>query len=198
MGLLNRIFGMEAPPVGGARRPNPAGTDAYALERYRYMLQTAPPETIEQAHAEAFETLTPEQRRQVLAELAAAAPANERSAIERLSADDPRALARAATRAEVRQPGIMERTLGTSPGTGFGAGLLGSFAAGFAGSMVASSFFSALGGFDGFGGDGGDDGHAEHGSEGADGAADDGSLAGVGDLDGDPGDIGDMGDMGDF
>jgi hypothetical protein len=56
----------------------------------------------------------------------------------------------------------MERTLGTSLGAGFGASLLGSFAAGFAGSLVAHSFFSALGGN-------------------GDGADDDGSLRGVGD-----------------
>jgi hypothetical protein len=191
MGLLNRIFGMEAPQAGAREsqpgRRSPEGSDAHALERYRYMLQTAPPETIEQAHAEAFEKLTPEQRRQVLAELAASAPANERGALERVSPDDPQALGRAATRAEIRQPGIMERTLGTSPGRGFGAGLLGSFAAGFAGSMVANTFFSALGGFDGFGGDGDGDNEsasADHGSNATEGA-DDGTLTGVGDVDGD-------------
>jgi hypothetical protein len=199
MGLLNRIFGMEAPQAGERQsqpqRRSPEGSDTHALERYRYMLQTAPPETIEQAHAEAFEKLTPEQRRQVLAELAASAPANERDAIEKVSPDDPQALGRAATRAEIRQPGIMERTLGTSPGRGFGAGLLGSFAAGFAGSMVANSFFSALGGFDGFG-DENEGANADHGSEATDGA-DDGSLAGVGDVGGDLDDGGGF-DGGDF
>jgi hypothetical protein len=142
------------------------------------MLQTAPPETIEQAHAEAFQTLTPEQRRQVLAQLAEGAPAHERSSLENLSTDDPRALARAATRAEIRQPGIMERTLGTAPGAGFGAGMLGSFAAAFAGSLVANSFFSALGGFDGFAG--GESGTAD--ADAAEGG--DGDLAGAGDFDG--------------
>jgi hypothetical protein len=183
MGLLNRIFGTET-QEHAARPPNAAGSDAYALERYRYMLQTAPPETIEQAHAEAFAKLTPEQRRQVLAELADAAPAHERGALERVSSDDPGALAQAATRAEYRQPGIMERTLGTAPGMGFGANLLGSFAAAFAGSMVANSFFSALGGFDGFGGDPAEPAE-QHATADADAAADDGSLAGVGDQDAD-------------
>lgn len=184
MGLLDRIFGTSSPQHGTPRRP-PAGSDEYALERYRYMLQTAPPETIEQAHAEAFEKLTTDQRRQVLAELARSAPSQERSAIERTSADDPRALARVATRAEVRQPGFMERTLGTAPAAGFGAGLLGSFAAAFAGSMVANAFFSSLGGFDGFGED---TAAAEPGaSEGEAGGVEDdgGSLAGVGDVDAD-------------
>jgi hypothetical protein len=196
MGLLGRIFGTESQHDGAPRRPAPPGSDAYALERYRYMLQTAPPETIEQAHAEAFEKLTPEQRRQVLAELGRSAPAEEKAAIERTPADDSRALARAATRAEIRQPGIMERTLGASPGAGFGAGLLGSFAATFAGSMVANTFFSALGGFDGFGGD--QSGAAVAGHDDVS-DADDGSLAGVGDLDGDLDGGGfDGGDLGDI
>jgi hypothetical protein len=120
--------------------------DDQALERYRYMLRTAPPDTLERAHAEAFEKLTPEQRRMLLAELTHAAPANERASVAATPADDPRALARVATRAEMRQPGVMERTLG-NPGMGFGASLLTSFAAGFVGSMVAQSFFSAMGGF---------------------------------------------------
>jgi hypothetical protein len=187
MGLLDRIFGTSSPQHGTPRRP-PPGSDTYALERYRYMLQTAPPETIEQAHAEAFEQLSPEQRRQVLAELARSAPHTERSAIERTTPDDPRALARVATRAEIRQPGFMERMLGASPAAGFGAGLLGSFAAAFAGSMVANAFFSSLGGFDGFGEDAGasDDGELGANDGGASGAADDGgSLAGVGDADAD-------------
>ncbi len=158
MGLLNRIFGTESRTDGAAHRHARPDSDAYALDRYRYMLQTAPPETVEQAHAEAFAKLTPEQRRQVLAELAHAAPPAERASIERGS-DDPRALAQAATRAELRQPGIMERTLGTSPAMGFGANLLGGFAAAFAGSMVANAFFSTLGDGAGFGD--GNDAHAD-------------------------------------
>lgn len=116
------------------------------------MLQTAPPETIEQAHAEAFDKLPPEQRQEVLSELARAAPAHERAAVAATSLDDPRALGRVATRAEIRQPGFMERTLSgssTRGGAGFGGGFLSSFAAGFVGSMVAQSFFSGLGGFGG-------------------------------------------------
>jgi len=197
MGLLNRIFGTDSPKDRPPPPRPPPGSDEYALERYRYMLQTAPPETIEQAHAEAFEQLSPEQRREVLAELARAAPSQERGAIERTPTDDPRALARVATRTEIRQPGFMERTLGTRPGTGFGAGLLGSFAAAFAGSMVANAFFSSLGGFDGFAGDGGD-AEATGDADAAGGVDEDGgSLAGVGDLDGDPDGGGDFGG-GDF
>jgi hypothetical protein len=158
MGFFSRLFGMDQGETAHrAARPSADGPGSTALERYRYMLQTAPPETIEQAHQEAFEKLNPEQRRQLLRELAEAAPPNERGAIQATSTDDSRALARVATRAEIRQPGVMERTM-SGPGMGGGMGglgtsLLGSFAAGFVGSMVAQSFFSAMGGFGGFGGE---------------------------------------------
>lgn len=146
MGFFDRLFGTETRQ--STRLPHPPTTDEQAIERYRYMLQTAPPETVEQAHAEAFERLTPEQRRQVLSGIAQAAPASERAAIAATPPDDPRALARAATRAEIRQPGLMERTL-SGGGMGLGASLLSSFAMGFVGSMVANTFLGAMGAFDG-------------------------------------------------
>jgi hypothetical protein len=151
MGFLSRLLGRDESPAPRPRGGAPLGGDDRALDRYRYMLQTAPPETIEQAHAEAFAKLTPEQRQQVLSELAQASPAHERAAIAATSIDDPRALGRVATRAEIRQPGFMERTLGGPGfgGSGFGGGFLSSFAAGFVGSMVAQTFFSGLGGFGG-------------------------------------------------
>jgi hypothetical protein len=159
MGFLSRLLGMdESPAPRPSRGQAPPAGDDRALERYRYMLQTAPPETIEQAHAEAFAQLAPEQRRQVLSELAQASPAHERAAIAATPVDDTRALGRVATRAEIRQPGFMERTLGGAGGAGlggFGGGFLSSFAAGFVGSMVAQTFFSGLGGF------GGDDASAD-------------------------------------
>ena len=43
------------------------------------MLKTAPPEVIEQAHAEAFAQLTPEQRRLALQRIAEGMPASERA-----------------------------------------------------------------------------------------------------------------------
>ena len=175
MGFFSRLLGTEdeaARQPSRGFRPQGASDDAQAVERYRYMLQTAPPETLEQAHAEAFAKLTPEQRRLVHDELAQAAPPQERAAVVATSSEDPRALARLATRAEIRQPGMMERTLGGAGMGGFGGGLFSSFAAGFVGSMVAQSFFSAMGGF---GGDsGGDSGGAEeHGANGDDGNAGD-------------------------
>lgn len=161
MGFFGRLLGIEdeqdrqrtrkdsgfAPRMPSAAAGEPS--EEQALERYRYLLRTAPPETIEQAHAEAFDKLSPEQRRQVLTALAQAAPATERAAVANTPLEDPQALARVATRAEIRQPGVLERTLGgggMGMGMGLGASLLSSLAMGFVGSMVAQSFFSALAG----------------------------------------------------
>ncbi len=52
----------------------PLSEDEQAVERYRYMLRTAPPETIERAHAESFAQLTPEQRQMALQELSSNVP----------------------------------------------------------------------------------------------------------------------------
>jgi hypothetical protein len=134
MGLLDRLLGRSRRPAYetdpyrqqydepgyaqsyGDGRPGssaPRSADEQALERYRYLLRTAPPDQVEAAHAEAFAKLTPDQRRQVLEQLAAV-PGGERP-----RGDDARSLARAATRAEVRQPGTLERAFG---GGGYGAG----------------------------------------------------------------------------
>jgi hypothetical protein len=128
----------------GMSREHP--TDEQAIERYRYMLRTAPPETIEQAHAEAFARLTDRQRRLVLEQLMQATPERERRAA---ATDDPASLARLATRAEVRQPGSIERILGGTGGMGGpGVGglmagtLLSSLAGTVIGSMIARQFFA--------------------------------------------------------
>lgn len=111
-------------------------TDEQALARYRYMLATAPPEDIERAHEEAFARLTPEQRQQALQALAQHVPEGE------IRGDDPASLARAATRAEIRQPGTIERAWGPG-GAGFGLGswFLTTLAASFIGTAIAQSFF---------------------------------------------------------
>ena len=119
-------------------RSNPAkSAEDHAIERYRYLLRTAPPETIEQAHAEAFARLTPEQRRQVLQEMRGTVPAAELAQAEQSGAS-AQALARVATRAEMRQPGSAERMFG-------GSMMAGSFLSGIAGavigSMIAQQFF---------------------------------------------------------
>src|SRR5215210_7065545 len=107
MGILDKLLGREEETQQqrtgqqGESRPLAGQTDdEQAVARYRYMLQTAPPETIELAHAEAFAGLTPEQRRLVLEELSANVPQAERANAK----DDPQSLARMATRAEIRQP----------------------------------------------------------------------------------------------
>jgi hypothetical protein len=157
-------------------------TDEQALARYRYMLQTAPPEDIERAHEEAFARLTPDQRRQALAALAQVVPPSE------IRGDDPASLARIATRAEVRQPGTIERVWGTSgAGLGLGSWFLATLAASFIGTAAAQAFFDNDPGASGDAADqGGDPGAANE--------AEAGSEFGEGDVA--SGDMG--GDLGDF
>ena len=111
--------------------------DRQAIERYRYLLRTAPPEDIERAHEEAFSKLTPEQRQVVRRELSQHLPASE------ITGDDPRSLARTATRAEMRDPGVIERTFGASAVPGLGSIFMGTLAGAFVGSAIAESFFGS-------------------------------------------------------
>jgi len=128
----------DARPGGSA----PRTPDQVAGDRYRYLLRTAPPDAVEQAHAEAFARLTPEQRRQVLVELGEQVPAGERA-----RSDAPADLARMATRAEMRDPGTLERSFAGrgQAGPGFGAmvgsSLLGTIAGVVIGSAVANALF---------------------------------------------------------
>ncbi len=119
-------------------------TDEQALARYRYMLSTAPPGDIERAHEEAFARLTPDQRRQAIQALAKVVPLSE------ITGDDPASLARTATRAEVRQPGTIERAWGgAGAGPGMGTWFMSTLAASFIGTAIAQSFFDNDTGFDG-------------------------------------------------
>jgi hypothetical protein len=174
----------RAQDQGGSPERDP---DEVAVERYRYMLRTAPPETLEQAHAEAFAKLSPEQRRRVLEDLGNAVPASERA-----TSDDPQSLARMATRAEMRQPGTMERTLGGGRGgiggLGMGGVIAGSLLASVAGAFVGTAIADAFLG-DELGGD------AMAGGE--DMALDDPGVDPGADMMGDPG-MGDFGGMDDF
>src|SRR5262245_55411640 len=138
MGIFDKLLGNDPEPERQATQRSqrePAGrsagelADEQAIERYRYLLKTAPPEAIEPAHAEAFAQLSPEQRRSVLERLSADAPEYEQGP-RRSNADDPRSLAKMATRAEMRRPGTLERTFGGLGGggqVGFGGLLAGSF-----------------------------------------------------------------------
>lgn len=163
MGFLKRLFGggeeqrREPERARETVRLSPEEqqriTDEQAIARYRYLIRTAPPEAIEQAHAEAFAKLTPEQRRKVLEELSKELPPHER--VER---DDPQSLARMATRAEMRQPGVVERIFVPMPMTGgygmggygmmggglFGGGFMSSMAGAFVGSMIAQGLYDSF------------------------------------------------------
>lgn len=150
MGFLDRLLGRDEEPnrPGSAASPaTPRSEDEIAVERYRYLLRTAPPETIEQVHAEAFEKLTPEQRQMVFDDLSANAPQGE--APRDASASS---LASAATRSELRSPGTLERSFGGGQrGPGFGSivggSLLGTVAGYVIGSAIVSAFLPPMGDF---------------------------------------------------
>ena len=195
MGFFDKLFGRtEEPqqqgqqgqptrymgPQGGQGGQPAQMTDEQAIARYRYMLQTAPPETIEQAHEEGFSRLTPEQRRMVLEQLRTTLPEHERNTAQ-ANQDDPRSLARMATRAEMRQPGTMERTfsnVGPAGGMSMGGLMAGSFfssmAGMFVGSMIAQQFFGGSDYNDGF-----SDGYRE--GDAQDGSGSEGETGGEGD-----------------
>ncbi|PZQ91964.1 MAG: hypothetical protein DI534_03205 [Leifsonia xyli] len=147
MGFLDRLFGTEGPQARTTASSASAtrSDDERALERYRYLLRTAPPETIEQVHAEAFARLTDSQRALIYEELSRGAGTGERPL-----SSEPATLARSATRAELRQPGALERSLsgssaGITPGgPGFGSMLASSLLGTVAGYVIGSALVSAF------------------------------------------------------
>ena len=147
--------------------------DEQAISRYRYMLETAPPETIEHAHAEAFAQLTPEQRRMVLQKMADSVPAPERAAAEQAGAS-PQALARLATRAEIRQPGAMQRMFGQAGGVSMGGLMAGTLLASIAGTVIGSAIAREFFAGEGHGATGEAEGDQESGFGDADQGVDDG------------------------
>ncbi|MCP2031277.1 hypothetical protein L1277_001368 [Okibacterium sp. HSC-33S16] len=201
MGFFDRLFGTgqqneqrpspqyrPQPRTGSGGSPQGGRSeDEIAVERYRYLLRTAPPEAIEQAHEEAFEKLTPEQRRLLFTQLSAdAAPGDAPRG------DDPHSLAQSATRSELRQPGTMERTMaGPSFGSMVGSSLLGTVAGYFIASALVSTFMpdpssEADGSGDGSeGGDSGSDTGGDYSAGGyEDGGGFDGGFGGGGDFGG--------------
>jgi len=147
MGFLDRLLGREEPQQQNYYPPQnvpaqasaaPRTDDEIAVERYRYLLRTAPPETIEQVHEEAFTKLTPEQRHILFTQLSENAPAGDAP-----RGEDPRSLAQSATRSEIRQPGTMERSFN---GAGQGNGAQGGGGMGFGG-MLASSMLGTVAGY---------------------------------------------------
>lgn len=150
MGFLDRLFGTPGRDDGSARpRRRPPNEDERAVERYRYLLRTAPPETIEQVHAEAFARLSEAQRALLYEELSKGSGTGERPL-----SSEPATLARAATRKEMRDPGSLERTLagsagpqgGPSFGAMVGSSLLGTVAGYVIGSALVSAFLPWDGG----------------------------------------------------
>ena len=146
MGLFDRFLGGGQPPAKQPQSSEQWGSgseDEQAIARYRYMLRTASPETIEQTHAEAFAKLTPQQRQRVLNELTSELPEAERATLLR-AGETPTALARAATRAEIRQPGTLERTFGRVGGSPGGVGLGGLMAGTFLSTMAGAVLGTAI------------------------------------------------------
>jgi hypothetical protein len=107
MGLLERILGSKAELGAEALPAGPAGRDSSAVREYERMLRSAPRETIERAHVEAFEKLTPEQLDILFDRFSSVASADG----EKPSDARPVSLASAASRAEAREPGTITRVL---------------------------------------------------------------------------------------
>lgn len=137
---------------GNPQAAAPSREDQAAIEKYRYMLRTAPPQDMERAHAEAFARLTPQQRELLHHELNEQLPPAERPRTQ-----DPRDLARSATRAEISRPGFMDkllgsggkgRNLGMAAGAagGLGIGLLGGVAGAFIGTAIAGPLLDGFAG----------------------------------------------------
>lgn len=209
MGFLDRLLGRPEPETPGdpaygqqaPAQPRGAGTarseDEIAVERYRYLLRTAPPETIEQVHEEAFTKLTPEQRGILYRQLSEGAPVGESPAD-----DSPKALAVSATRSEMRQPGSLERSFGSQGGgMGFGgmlaSSMLGTIAGVVVGSAIAQAFIPDTVGTDASGAEASGEPATDAGADtGADAGSTDASADGGGWGDGGFGDFG--GGGGDF
>ncbi len=151
MGFLDRLLGRDEQPDGRDRSsggtPRERSADEVAVERYRYLLRTAPPERIEEVHLEAFRKLTPEQREILFRQLSSDAAEGDAPVDDR-----PESLARSATRSEMRAPGTLERTLGPrgglagggGAGMGMGGMIAGSMLGTIAGVVVGSAIAQAL------------------------------------------------------
>jgi hypothetical protein len=141
MGFLDRLFGSDVAAAPAAPRRESPTDDERAVERYRYLLRTAPAETIEQVHAEAFAKLSDEQRAVIYEELSKGAGTGERPL-----SSEPATLARAATRAEMRQPGTLERSFSNPAyrGPGFGSMIASSLIGSVAGYVIGSALVSAF------------------------------------------------------
>jgi hypothetical protein len=116
MGFLDRIMGrLDLEPE---TLPADAATgDLRAVDRYDRLLRTADRDTIERAHVEAFERLTPTQLDLLFQRFAAGAPGEDAPADAR-----PESLARTAARVETRERGALRRLLGRDATSGAASG----------------------------------------------------------------------------
>lgn len=192
MGFLDFILGRkEQSPENPSRREAAQrvpqrSEDEIAVERYQYLLRTAPPETIEQVHTEAFSKLTHEQRDLLFRQLTETVEPSERP-----KDAQPASLAQAATRAELREPGTLTRSFGNEQGGQRGMGMAGmiggSMLGTIAGFVVGSALMSAFLPMDGGATDASGEGDAG-GDAGADGGG--GDAGSGGDASGGGGDFG--------
>ena len=186
MGFLDRLLGRDEPEPPAARQTAPKRSDdEIAVERYEYLLRTAPPETIEQVHTEAFSKLTEEQRDLLFRRLSENADAAERPANA-----EPATLAQAATRQELRQPGTLARSFGGQGQGGLGFGgmvgstILGTVAGYVIGSALMSTFLPGDAGGTDAGGDTTGDSGSNPGGDTASSGGDSGGDFGGGDFGG--------------
>ncbi len=132
MGILRRLLrGRGSSPGSG---PAAQFTGAEAVARWRYLLATTPPEALSAAHADGLAAVGDNPRAEVLQRLRAALSVLEPGEVVPA---DPAVLMRAATRAERRVPGFLERALATDAR---GRQLLAGLAAAVVGSSAGAPF----------------------------------------------------------
>ena len=96
--------------------------DREVQQRYRQVLRNAPPELVEDAHAEAFAQLDPQERRQLARQLRQQGQQHHHHFDDPYDRDDdqydedPRTLARMAQQAEQRNPNVLDQVFGGQPG----------------------------------------------------------------------------------
>lgn len=129
MGFLDRLVGHEH-PTGGRT------DDELAIERYEHLLATAPPETVEQVHTEAFAKLTPKQRDMMFDRFVERASTPR----ERPADAQPETSAKTVT----RTPGVFTRMLGGRYGDWRFSNTMGSSILGVVGHVIGSELAIAF------------------------------------------------------
>lgn len=125
--LLGGLFGQDDREEDYRRfddrysQGRPEDLDDYEVQqRYRQVLRNAPPEMIEDAHADAFSQLDPQERRLLAQRLRQQAQQLESPFDDPYDRDeqddDPRTLARMARQAEQRNPNVLDQLFGGQQG----------------------------------------------------------------------------------